>query len=233
MTTELDPKKAILVYDCKAGDESFEYMEMIEYVNGQPTRAYPVPESFFEEISQQFKKEQEKTFSYSKFKDMSSENVKMLGFYGSDDDPILYFYTPPYGYKLYFTKKELKSTLYPMPGFVWKAGKNSLSVFAVVDRFEELSFKTVLYRAPLMNITGGSVCLGSTPWPKRFDQDVLKICSTVIKNFFESKFTHFGSSGVTVSNYYTLFNSLENKEEFPNEELVSYSTLKKEFNGLF
>lgn len=232
--TEIDPKKAILIYECQAGNEKFEYMEMIEYEKGLPTRAYPVPESFFEEISLQFKKEKEKTFSFSRFLESGSSKVKLLGFYADDDKPVLYFYTPPTGYKLYFSDKKLKNTLYPLPAFVWKASNNSLQIFAVKDSFENLNGNTEVFHAPLMNISSGSVCLGSTAWPKSFNEDVLKLCSIMVRNFFESKFTHFGNtSTVTVSNYYTLFNELAGKEEYPVEELVSCSTLKKQFNGLF
>lgn len=232
--TEIDPKKAILIYACEAGGESFEYMEMIEYEKGVPTKTYPVPEAFFESIAYQFKKEREKSFRYSRFRDAESKSLKILGFHGDEENPVLYFYTPPRGFKLFFSDKKLKNTLYPMPAFVWKAGKHTLDVFAVKDSFENLNKDTEVFHAPLMNMHNGRVCLGSTDWPKSFHEDILSLCSQVVNNFFESKFTHFGgTSNVTNTNYYTLFNELTQKEEYPEEELILYSTLKKQFDGLF
>lgn len=234
MKEEITPIKAIMVYQCEVESENFDYMEMIEYNQGIPTKSYPLPEEFLEELSRNYMKKTERTFNFSLMRE-NPDGLRIIGFDYRDESTKMYFYTPATAKNLFFRKNtNIKSGKYPIPALIWKATLNSVSLWAVAEKYKDLSKDTMLYKAPFMNTSSSGVCLGSTQMPKTVSNDLEYICQKIVDGFFESQFTHFGSDyKVTNSNFYTLFESLKGKNHYPDHELVEFKPLNEVLHELF
>lgn len=232
MKSEIMPVKAIMVYDCETESDKFDYMEMIDYENGEPIKSYPLPEEFLQKLAKNYLSTTQTRFNFSLLRE-SSESLRIIGFDYRDERTVMYFYSPPMVTNLYFAKGlDVKSGKYPIPALIWKASLTSLSVWAVTDKYEELNADTILYMAPFMNTSSDGVCLGSTKMPETVQNNLEYTANRIVESFFESKFTHFGNPKITKSNFYTLWNSLKDQKSYPNEELVEFSTLKEKLREL-
>lgn len=223
--------KSIAVYSCKKGQgESFNYLEMTEYENGNPTKSYPAPLEFFIELSKNFQADDLSEFSFNRFSQIEEQEIKLLSFKSSLLNTRIVFYTPATKKPILFKKSlEMKSGYYPVPALVWSVDKKEeLRVFAVKQPIGTLHEDCELFHPPFMNITNGKVCLGTMVFPKNFNNGIEQLASLIVEGFYQSIFTHFGSSGITKSNYYELFKSLQGGEVFPDSELVSLNKKLKE-----
>lgn len=223
-----------MVYECEVESERFDYMEMIEYKKGIPVKTYPLPEEFLEELAKNYLKDTERRFNYSLFREDQNQ-LQVFGFDYRDENTKMYFYTPGTVKNLFFRKDlQIKSGKYPIPALIWKASINSVSVWAVAEKFKDLKKDTMLYKAPFMNTSSSGVCLGSTQMPKSVSDNMEYICQKIVDGFFESQFTHFGGNmQVTKSNFYSLFESLKGKNQFPDNELVQHEPLNEVLHELF
>jgi hypothetical protein len=58
-----------------------------------------------------------------------------------------------------YKAKNSKDREYYLPGFIYDTNGELLDIYAFIDK--QLDEKSKLYRAPLFNVTGQKVCLGS------------------------------------------------------------------------
>ena len=135
----------------------------------------------------------------------------------------LVFITHPQSFHhKYALNTGMDSGFRPAPTLLWDytlyQENESLNVYACA---EYKGKDTVWCEAPFFNTSTGSVCLGTTKIdPQDFGLDVNKLKTDIVKGFFDSAFTHAGTSRCTKTNFITLQQKLLNEEEFPKEELV-------------
>jgi PRTRC genetic system protein B len=224
LKTQIQIEKSIAVYKCDKGQgETYQYLEMTDYNSGVPYRSYPAPLSFFRDLVKNFEFEGTNKFAFNIFDKNQNGRCEILGFNFSLLAKEIMFYTYPGPRTMLFSKSNIASGVYQMPGLIWKASdKKSLTVFAVREPFKELTGESQLYYAPFMNVSNGKVCIGSTEFPKEFDESIILLAIKIEEAFYKSVFTHFGhDTGLSKSNYYTLFKSIfGGKKPYPLDELV-------------
>lgn len=105
----------------------------------------------------------------------------------------------------------------------------SLYVFAIEEDFP-INMDTKLFVAPLMNISEGSVCLGSTVQPKTGFSNVSQRVKELEMNFFLSRFSEFRSEeylkGIIGSDIIEYYNS---GKQIPDSHLVNTEKTLKDY----
>ena len=131
------------------------------------------------------------------------------------------WYAPPCRREIFFscTNKKLQKysgKVFPYPGLIFLARRETLSVYAVKSRRPEAGTK--LYHAPFWNISdSGAICLPSGERKKHTPEEWEAI-------FYNSAFSHAGTSAANISR--TPFVELvvllirSKAEKFPSVELV-------------
>lgn len=116
-----------------------------------------------------------------------------------DDSEIIFFTHPKHVMHIYKADIGMQSGLRPIPGLVWRY---SISSYPKLDMWaykKYAGFDTKLFVAPFMNVTGQSVCLGSTE--RYVDGDGSLVVNAAVdhieKAFWASSFSH-STSGVQV-----------------------------------
>jgi len=131
---------------------------------------------------------------------------------------IVAWTTKPQIVNMSFTKTVgLKDITAPLPRLLWVAINNKLQVFAMKS-----TKLNKLYIAPFSNLSSnGVVCWGTGKWPKeiKYYEDYIK---GIELGFWESKFSHQmkGITSKSKTDLHQLWKSLDNKNQFPNEELL-------------
>ncbi len=225
-------QKSISVYKCDLGQgDEYDYIEMTDYEDGKPVKFYPAPIEFFKDLAVKFQQENHQGFDFNLFDNSTSSVVQILGFASNFGNSTITFYSYPQQETMLFNNDKCKSGIYQMPGLIWVAQeKKELKVFAVKEIFKNLSPQTILHHPPFMNTSNGRICMGNTEFPDGFDNSLIKLATMIKQSFYESKFTHFGSSGITKTNYYTLLESLIGAlKPYPEDELV---TLEKNLQSI-
>lgn len=132
------------------------------------------------------------------------------------------WHTPPQQIKLLFTENlDIPSGIASVPAMVWKAGKNSIQVFAVADY--DFSESTPLYHAPFFNVyPDGRVCMGSVRISIPKDCGLEQFMELWQTYFFNSYFSHlFGGHQPVKGNIVQLWQHLTaSGEQFPNDVLI-------------
>lgn len=103
------------------------------------------------------------------------------------------WYNPPRARKMYF-KAELNipDGTFNVPGIIYVVEQEHLDVHAFKGKTP--GDKTELYLAPYFNVTGASVCLGSSSLEKPEDMDFFGLQEYWEKRFWLSEFSHLGGS---------------------------------------
>lgn len=155
----------------------------------------------------------------------------MLGFKEETHFNRILWRTEPRVEDLLFTKEaKIKNGKYHIPGLVWNLS-GSLDLYAYIE-WKDLNTK--LYKAPFMNISQESVCLGTgSDWLEK----ALKVTSSYVdmikaveKSFFLSKFSHLGTDDEQIKgSLIDMYN--KSKTAFPYQFLVPMNkTLKAVIN---
>ena len=104
------------------------------------------------------------------------------------------WYNPPQKRQMYFGKSlGISDGVFSMPGIIYIVRSNLLDVFAFKE--EKPKDRTKLYYAPYFNVSGASVCLGSSSLEKPEDPDFISLTEYWEKRFWLSEFSHLGSRG--------------------------------------
>jgi len=103
------------------------------------------------------------------------------------------WYNPPCKRMMFFTKNlNIENREYRLPGIIYDTDGERLDVYAFKE--EKPEAESLLYKAPLFNVTGQKVCLGnakiSFPDNPTFEDYILYH----EKRFWLSEFSHLGGS---------------------------------------
>ena len=103
------------------------------------------------------------------------------------------WYNPPQARKMYFKEcLNIPDGTFNVPGIIYVVERDCLNVYAFKEKHPE--DKTQLYKAPFFNVTGSSVCLGSSTLEKPQDMNFHELQAYWEKRFWLSEFSHLGGS---------------------------------------
>lgn len=223
-----EPVKALIIL-CKTGEghQSDYYIESYDMdEQGCPINGHPLSVRESNNLAKALQVNEKKAQGFLTPKGLMPSNVLHLN---SGADGYVIWHTPPQAVKLLFTENlGIPSALANIPALVWKAGKGSLQVFAVVDAvFQE---STPLYYAPFFNLyNDGRVCMGNVRIRIPNDCGLEHFMELWQDCFLNSYFSHLiGGHEPVKGNIVQLWQQLAATEEpFPNDVLnVSKYQLK-------
>jgi PRTRC genetic system protein B len=162
------PYKALLIYNCERENDSnintdeanSVYVESYDIgLLGNPINAHPLSLKESIALAELLQSGAEMQYGYLKSKGLLPNNLLYLK---SDNSGYAVWYTPPQQRDLFFVGSlGIPCGKAYVPAMVWKATRDSLSVFAVKGKSKPTA-KTALYYAPYFNIySDGRVCMGN------------------------------------------------------------------------
>ena len=154
------PVKALLILQKTGdGDRPDFYIESYDMdLQGCPVNGHPLSVRESHALARALQVHENKPQGFLSTKGLMPANVLSVN---SSPNGFAVWHTKPSVVKLLFTESlGITSGDAPIPALVWKAGKDSLQVFAV--RGETLAESTPLCHAPFFNIyPDGKVCMGN------------------------------------------------------------------------
>jgi len=232
------PFKALLLYryDREANSSQFEiaqketqiYVESYDIGrNGQPVNAHPLTLKEMAGLSEILKASEDLKDGYLKSRGLLPANVLHID-QRSHGHAI--WYTPPQLVDLYFVDElNIPSGNCGIPGMIWKANAEKLSVFAIKGKHKP-NIDTPVYHAPYLNIYGsGAVCMGTVSIAISQTTSLEDFMGSWETYFFNSYFSHsISGNNSTKSDTTALWRELAgNGKDFPQHELLKTSyTLK-------
>ncbi|MEQ8682724.1 MAG: hypothetical protein RID25_23365 [Cyclobacteriaceae bacterium] len=227
---EFIPELAIILYarnERRYGDQQY-YLEGHQFVktsnsNYTLQHGLPLTESCLQSLSKYLNRHEKEQSQPLYFEGLIPSNV--LNYNCFPDSYVITWAKPAGISKLSFTKElNLPNGDYPLPGLIFKATKNSLSVYAYTDKV--ITTNSTLYIAPLPNIfDNGNLCIGSAKRPNN-----LTTFNQAIRQwehlFFASYFSHFAENTSPVEgNWHSLFITLhQSPDPFPTNKLLPCSS---------
>ena len=113
-------------------------------------------------------------------------------------------------------KKMEEDGTFNLPGIVYHVKNGSMDVFAFKGKRPVET--TPLFRAPFFNVTGSSVCLGSSSLEKPQNPTFLSLLEYWEKRFWLTEFSHLGGNvNPTVSNLVIVTENIRNNPFDMNE----------------
>lgn len=210
------PKAALIAYKCKEGYNSKEqtYLEL-RPINKEGRMGAGVPVTF----------EFMNTLLESYIGEMSGIPYGRMPSNMFWCDPRkghekYIWYNPPQKRQMYF-KEDLgiSDGTFNVPGIIYIVSGDSLDIFSYKGKCPKE--KTELYLAPFFNVTGSSVCLGSSTLEKPQQIDFTELQAYWEKRFWLSEFSHLGGSrNPTRSNLVSVTEKARN-HPFDYDELES------------
>jgi PRTRC genetic system protein B len=215
------PVKALLILQKTGSDyQSDFYIESYDMDSkGCPINGHPlsIPESH--KLAKALQVNEKKAQGFLNPKGLMPPNVLTIN---SSSSGYAVWHTPPQQIKLLFTENlDIPSGIASVPAMVWKAGKNSIQVFAVADY--DFSESTPLYHAPFFNVyPDGRVCMGNVRISIPKDCGLEQFMELWQNYFFNSYFSHlFGGHQPVKGNIVQLWQHLTaSGEQFPNDVLI-------------
>jgi len=216
------PVKALLIYQKSQNNmkndyyiESFDIDEQ-----GSPFNAHPLSVNEAGKLAKSLQANEKKPQGFLNPKGLLPKNLLFLK---STADGYAVWHTPPQKVKLLFTPSlAIQSGEAGLPALIWRAGKNSLQIFAVreSDFFED----TPLCHAPFFNVyEDGRVCMGNVQIRIPKDCGLEQFIELWQDYFFNSYFSHlFEKHQPVKGNIVQLWQNLvATGEEFPIDVLIN------------
>lgn len=127
------------------------------------------------------------------------------------------WYNPPGKRQMFFHKDlNIQDGTFNLPGIVYHVKNGSMDVFAFKGKRPMET--TPLFRAPFFNVTGSSVCLGSSSLEKPQNPTFLSLLEYWEKRFWLTEFSHLGGNvNPTVSNLVIVTENIRNNPFDMNE----------------
>lgn len=159
-----EPHKALLIYHCKPNGETVDnspvYVECYDISKqGKPINAHPLSQKETIALAELLQSSKELQNGFLRSKGLLPNNVLYVN---PDNAGYAVWFTPPQQRDLFFVQNlGIKSGKAYVPAMVWKASRDSLTVFAIKGKAKPIA-KTQLCHAPYFNIHGGGVvCMGN------------------------------------------------------------------------
>jgi PRTRC genetic system protein B len=211
-----NPVKALLFYQCDTGKESNIYIESYDIgKSGRPVNAHPLSANELIDLSALMQSAQELKTDYLKSEGLMPLNVLHIN---PKETGEVIWYTLAQEVSIYFSKAlDLPCGKAKVPPMVWKAGKESVSVFAL-DKNKRPKATTALYHAPYFNIYGnGNVCMGTVDVAISQDSCLETFMQQWQGYFWNSYFSHLMEdfNPVTVNIVQLWKSQVEDGGEFP------------------
>jgi PRTRC genetic system protein B len=132
-----------------------------------------------------------------------------------------YVWYSPSGKRMMFLSKSLavRDGECPLPGIIYDTDGERLDVYAFKDEKPESG--SLLYKAPLFNVTGQKVCLGNVKIKFPDNPDFDSYITYWERKFWLSEFSHLGGSlNPTKNNLVTV--TKNSAESFDFNELIPF-----------
>ncbi|MBV8039611.1 PRTRC system protein B [Bacteroides sp. AN502] len=135
------------------------------------------------------------------------------------------WYNPPGKRRMYFVSGlGIENAEYNLPGIIYEAGDTRLDVYAYKE--DRPGMETALYAAPLFNVTGSSVCLGSARIEKPKELTYVNLLEYWEKKFWLTEFSHLGGHGNPTKSNLVLVTKAARGKPFDLKELKPLKNLK-------
>lgn len=220
------PFKALLFYQNEKDDLYVESYDMDAL--GRPINAHPLSQRESNALSESMKSKQENADGFLCTAGLIPDRVLYIDRSG---DGIVIWYTPEMKRHLIF-KSDLgiSDGEAHVPPLLWKASKNSLSLWALANN-DRPNLETTLYQAPFFNIySDGRICMGNVDIKFSLNVDLDFFMLHWEKLYFGSAFSHLlqGVSPVK-GNIIQLWQEQINTENpFPLRQLKKFPKLLKD-----
>lgn len=219
------PVKALVIYQRKNDyNQTTSYVESYDMdKDGCPINGHPLSIKEANALAKSLLVAEKKQRNFLNPKGLLSPGVVFLK---TGNDGFAVWRTPGQKVKLLFTESlGIPCGDANIPALLWKAGKNSLSIFAVQD--ERINVGSLLYHAPFFNVyADGRVCMGNVAVKIPNDCGLETFMALWQDYFFNSYFSHlFGQHVPVKGNIVQLWqNLIKNKRAFPIECLIPNNT---------
>ncbi len=214
-----NPVKALLFYKCDSVKENDLYIESYDIgKTGRPVNAHPLSHKELIDLSTVLQSAQELKTDYLCSEGLMPANVLHINPKGTGE---VIWYTPAQEVNIYFANAlEIPNGKAKVPPMIWKAGKESLSVFAL-NKNKKPNSNSSLFHAPYFNIyRSGSVCMGTVD--VKFEDSCLEEFMQRWQDYFwNSYFSHLldDFNPVTVNIVQLWKSQTKNGKDFPLEIL--------------
>jgi PRTRC genetic system protein B len=216
------PVKALILFNCKDNqNQTSTYVESYDMDKGGCLiNGHPLSVKEANALAKSLLIAEKKQRNFLNPKGILSPDVLFLK---TGNDGFAIWQTPPQRAKLLFSENlDIPCGEASLPAILWRAGKNSLSVFAIAD--EKVKADTLLYHAPFFNVyADGKVCMGNVAIKITNDCSLEDLIVLWQDYFFNSYFSHLFSGHHPVKgNIVQLWQTLVNSEKllFPIESLI-------------
>ncbi|MBD0724808.1 PRTRC system protein B [Flavobacterium sp. L1I52] len=214
------PKSVLVFYETK-GSNTDVYVEHFDMdKNGNPINAHPLTVKEANVLAKALNTEQEKNIALLKPSGILPTNILHIN--PNPENGSVIWYTKAQQRQLYFVDSlQIPNGIAEVPPMLWKASKNSLSVFALAND-RRPNEKTKLFHTPYFNIyEDGKVCMGTVSVDIKKSASVEEFVQAWEHYFFNSYFSHLlGNHNPIKGNCINLWKDLINTAKpFPKEVL--------------
>ena len=215
--TPLNPKAALIAY-ASENDRNF-FLEIREIDDrGNMTEGRPVTLEFMNELVRNYSE----TYSGTPYGRLPSNLLYADTRKGSEE---YIWYNPPGKRMMYFVENlGIENAEYNLPGIIYQAKETQLDVYAYKDNRPDM--ETVLYAAPLFNVTGSSVCLGNARIDLPKDLTYEKLLQYWERKFWLTEFSHLGGNGNPTKSNLVLVTKAARDRDFNLDELKQLNNMK-------
>ena len=222
LTSELRPRAALVAYSGEDELRNHYFLELRPIDSqGRMCAARPITVDFMNELAN----------SYSEARNGTPHGLipANLLFADSRQGSERYvWFNPPQRRMMFFSSNlGIENGEYNMPGIVYEAVGERLSVYACKDSHP--TEKTELFTAPFFNVTRASVCLGSAKLEKPSAPTYTELLEFWEKKFWFTEFTHLGGEGNPTHSNLVLVTKAARDAAFDLKEL---KTLKQTLKNL-
>jgi len=211
------PHSALLIY--RKDKAQSVYVEAYDIgKNGNPINAHPLSIRESIALAQALDTSSELSRGYLRPNGLLPKNVLYIN---PDSNGFVLWQTPPQNTGLFFKGLTIDDGTYPLPSLLWKASKDSLSVYALKGDGMP-SLETPLYQAPFFNLyEDGRVCMGTVNIQAKEQGCLEYFIKAWQQYFFNSKFSHLIGSSPIKGNIVQLYQSLAGgRNKFPQNVLI-------------
>lgn len=186
--TMYHPHSTLVIYKTKGSNKNT-YVEHFDMdANGNPVNAHPLTVREAQVLGKALNTRQATNTAFLQPNGILPTTVLYLD---RSDNGYAIWYTKPQKRQLFFVKSlGIPNGTAHIPTLLWKATKNSLSVFALRGTRRPTEH-TPLYYAPFFNIyQSGSICMGTVTTKAHQAQSLEDFIHTWETHFFNSYFSH-------------------------------------------
>lgn len=207
------PKAALITYECKRSYNSDYYLELRPIdSHGIMGEAIPVTYKFINELTEQF------SVAYNGVPSGSIPANLLFANTRKGAEKYIWYNLPCKRMMHFVPKLGLESAEYHLPGIVYVATENNLSIYAYKGKLSE---DATLYKGPFFNCSNGDVCLGIAKIKKPSNPSYSDLLEYWEKKFWLIEFSHLGGGGNPTKKNLVLVTKAARDKEFDPDQLKS------------